>query len=436
MRQSQPDNKPIFLMSSKAPFESLDEWLPWLESLSPREIVLGLERVYEVKHRLDLHDPKFVVNVAGTNGKGSSVAMLESLLRNAGIVTGCYTSPHVISYNERTRIDGRPASEQVILEALAKVESVRGDVPLTFFEFGTLATLVAFDSAKVDAWILEVGMGGRLDAVNVIDPDVALITNVSIDHCAWLGDDVETIAREKAGIMRPAIPVIFGSEKVPDTVFEVANELDATLLVAGQDFAHEINQDGTWNWRGKKYQLNKILPPALQGSTQIGNASAVLAVLEVLDQNFVWDTTSVGMVFSGIQLDGRFQTIRDKWILDVAHNTESARVLANLIDGISIQGNVKLIIGMLQDKDLEGFVAPLAEAIDSFIAVTIPGPRGSAADDIAKDIANFTGKPCLLETDLASALEHADVSTNKDDRIVVTGSFQIVGPALEWLRAF
>ena len=224
-------------MSSKAPFESLDQWLPWLESLSPREIVLGLERVREVKHRLDLHDPKFVVNVAGTNGKGSSVAMLESLLRNAGIVTGCYTSPHVISYNERTRIDGRPASEQVILKALAKVESVRGDVPLTFFEFGTLATLVAFDSAKVDAWILEVGMGGRLDAVNVIDPDVALITNVSIDHCAWLGDDVETIAREKAGIMRPAIPVIFGSEKVPDTVFDVANELDATLLVAGQDLS-------------------------------------------------------------------------------------------------------------------------------------------------------------------------------------------------------
>ena len=423
-------------MSPKAPFESLDDWLPWLESLSPREIILGLERVREVKQRLDLHDPKFVVNVAGTNGKGSSVAMLESMLRHAGIVTGCYTSPHVISYNERTRINGRPASEQVILEALAKVESVRGDVPLTFFEFGTLATLVAFDSAKVDAWILEVGMGGRLDAVNVIEPDVALITNVSLDHCAWLGDDVETIAREKAGIMRPAIPVIFGSEAVPDTIWEIANGLDANLLVAGQDFTHEINLDGTWNWRGKKYQLNKILPPALPGATQIGNASAVLAVLEVLDPGFVWDVTSIGMVFSGIQLEGRFQIVEDKWILDVAHNPEAARVLASLIDDMSVQGNVKLIIGMLQDKDLEGFVAPLAEAIDSFIAVTIPGSRGTAADEIAQDIANFTGKPCLLESDLVSALQHAHLNSNNDDRIVVTGSFQVVGPALEWLRAF
>ena len=423
-------------MSLKAPFESLDDWLPWLESLSPREIVLGLERVREVKQRLDLHDPKLVVNVAGTNGKGSSVAMLESMLGHAGIVTGCYTSPHVISYNERTRIDGRPASEQLIVEALAKVESVRGDVPLTFFEFGTLATLVAFDSEKVDAWILEVGMGGRLDAVNVIEPDVALITNVSLDHCAWLGDDVETIAREKAGIMRPTIPVIFGSEKVPDAICEIANGLDANLLVAGHDFSHEINRDGTWNWRGKEYQLSNILPPALPGATQIGNASAVLAVLEVLDQGFIWNATSIGMVFSGIQLEGRFQTVGDKWILDVAHNPEAARVLAGLIHNMSVKGNVKLIIGMLQDKDLEGFVAPLAEAIDSFIAVTIPGPRGTAADEIAQDIANFTGKPCLLKSDLVSALQHAHLSSNNDDRIVVTGSFQVVGPALEWLRAF
>ena len=177
-------------------FDSLDDWLPWLESLSPREIVLGLDRVHEVMARLDIERPGLVINVAGTNGKGSSVAMLESILRAGGLRTGCYTSPHLSRYNERIRIDGLPADDAAVIAALEAVEAVRTDVPLTFFEFGTLAALQAFSTAGVDAWLLEVGMGGRLDAVNAVEPDGCLITNIALDHCAWLGNDIESIARE------------------------------------------------------------------------------------------------------------------------------------------------------------------------------------------------------------------------------------------------
>ena len=422
-------------MSPTASFESLDDWLPWLESLSPREIVLGLERVCAVQERLNLGRPQLIINVAGTNGKGSSVAMLESLLRQEGIVTGSYTSPHISRYNERTRIDGQPASEEVIKTALAKVESVRGDVPLTFFEFSTLATLVVFEMAKVDAWILEVGMGGRLDAVNAIEPDVALITNVSLDHCAWLGEDVESIAYEKAGIMRPSIPVIFGSEKVPDAIHEVANDLGANLLVAGRDFIHEINEDGTWNWWGIKTELKKIAPPALTGISQIYNASGVLAVLEAVGHGSLSNAASVGSVLSGTRLEGRFQQVKGKWILDVAHNPEAARVLASLLDEIDVQGDITVIIGMLQDKDVKGFVVPLVSTVNSFIAVPVAGARGTSADEIARHIANSSGKPCLLKSDVMEALEYANANSNSDDRIVITGSFHVVGPALEWLHA-
>ncbi|MDH3440816.1 MAG: Mur ligase family protein, partial [Gammaproteobacteria bacterium] len=229
------------IMKPTESFKSLADWLPWLESLSPREIVLGLDRVQAVLQNLDIARPETVITVAGTNGKGSSIAMLEAILRQQGIRTGSFTSPHVHRYNERTRIDGQPASDEAIISALATVESARGDTPLTFFEFGTLATLVAFAAAGVDAWLLEVGMGGRLDAVNAIEPDGCLITNVALDHCAWLGDDVESIAAEKAGIMRAGKPVVFGSTSLPDAIVRIAAETGADLVLAGRDFGFSVN---------------------------------------------------------------------------------------------------------------------------------------------------------------------------------------------------
>jgi len=415
-------------------FTSLDDWLPWLESLSPREIVLGLERVEEMLDRLAVRSPDLVVIVGGTNGKGSSVAMLEALLRGNGVRTGCYTSPHVSRYNERTRIDGQNASDEAIMAALQRVESVRRGIPLTFFEFGTLATLVAFDAAGVEAWILEVGMGGRLDAVNAVEPDASLITNVSLDHCAWLGDDVESIAREKAGIMRAGKPVVFGSSTVPAAIRDHANAIGARLLVAGREFGHETGPGDAWQWRGQAHVLRDLQRPSLTGRVQLDNASAVLALVEALGRDDLLTVARVNRALASIRLAGRFQQVDDRWILDVAHNPGAAEVLAAQLASRPNQGRIIGIVGMLGDKDAGGFIAPLCGQVDAWIAVPIAGTRAGPAERLAREIANRCNRPCLVADDLDSAMRLADERATADDRILVTGSFYLVGPALQWLE--
>ncbi|MDH4015674.1 MAG: Mur ligase family protein, partial [Chromatiales bacterium] len=240
----------------------LSAWLTWLESLSPNEIDLGLERVREVLERLEVPVAEHVIIVAGTNGKGSSVAMMSALLRAAGKRVGAYTSPHMIDYNERIVVQGQPASDDEIVAAFEKIEAVRKGVPLTYFEYGTLAAFVVFAEAALDVWVLEVGMGGRLDATNVVEPTAALITTVSLDHCDWLGKDIETIAVEKAGVMRGGIPVVFGSADVPQAIIDRAESLGADLRLRGRD-----------------YSLDAVPQPGLRGEFQVGNAAAVLALL-------------------------------------------------------------------------------------------------------------------------------------------------------------
>lgn len=421
-------------MNPTATFKTLDDWLPWLESLSPREIVLGLERVHEVLGRLELARPELVINVAGTNGKGSSVAMLEALLRQGGIRTGCYTSPHINRYNERTRIDGEPASDAAIIAALDRVEAARQDVPLTYFEFGTLATLVAFDTANVEAWVLEVGMGGRLDAVNAIEPDAGLITNVSLDHCAWLGNDIESIAAEKAGIMRPSRPVVFGSTNVPDAIRKKAELTGARLLLAGESFSSDEAGGETWSWQGEAVSLSGLSRPSLTGSAQIENASAVLAVLEALGRTDLLQPADVSTALSSLTLQGRFQQVGERWILDVAHNPAAGTVLCRLLEDLPDKRGVTAIVGMLADKDVSGFASSLQSAVEFWIAVSVGGSRGQAAHELGRDIANETGQPCLLVPNLADALEFAENGIDSSRRILVTGSFLVVGPALEWIR--
>jgi dihydrofolate synthase/folylpolyglutamate synthase len=396
-------------------FKTLDDWLPWLETLSPREIVLGLERVQLVLERLDLKRPELVINVAGTNGKGSSVAMFGSLLGQGGMTAGCYTSPHVSRYNERTRICGQPASDDLLIQSLQRVEDVRGDVPLTFFEFGTLATLVAFDSAKVDAWVLEVGLGGRLDAVNAIEPDACLITNVSLDHCAWLGNDVESIAGEKAGIMRSNKPVVYGSADVPQAISKTASDLGAELLLAGKNFSFAGRAGGQahWSWNGSRLSLPQLRPPAMPGQIQMQNVSAVLAVMEALHLDHFLAPDVVNASLTETVLDGRFQIVENscRWLLDVAHNPAAAKVLSDLLREQDFGGKVTAVIGMLADKDVEGVIEPLNEFVESWIAVTVEGARAETATQLAIRIANASNKPCLIAE-----------------------SAYLVGPALEWLR--
>lgn len=425
-------------MNPTGSFTSIDDWLPWLESLSPREIVLGLERVQDVLQRLALPRPERVIHVAGTNGKGSSVAMLEALLRADGVRTGCYTSPHVLRYNERIRIDGQSASDAQILQAFVTVEAAREDVPLTYFEFGTLAALVAFAAAGAETLILEVGMGGRLDAVNAVEPDAGLITNISLDHCAWLGNDRESIATEKAGIMRRSTPVVFGAEDVPAAIPACAKGIGADLILAGQDFNYTVNspRHDTWSWHGQQTRIEVLQRPALAGDFQIQNAAAVLALVEAMDLSRLLTPAHIDKAFGALKLPGRLQIIdkRCRWLLDVAHNAASARVLAESLSGLSVAGNITAIIGMQADKDVQGITAPLCELVDSWIAITVEGLRGEPAVTLARDIASQCNKPCLIAADLPQAMQVANSSARQEDLILVSGSFFAVGPALEWLQ--
>lgn len=422
-------------MNAPSGSTSLNGWLSWLETLSPREIDLGLDRVVAVLERLKLRPPQQVVHVAGTNGKGSCAAMLEAfLLRGAGSV-GCYTSPHLLRYNERIRVNGHPADDNAIIAAFERVESVRDGIPLTYFEYGTLAALVVFERAHLESLVLEIGMGGRLDAVNAVDPDAAIVTNVALDHCDWLGSDVETIAGEKAGVMRPGKPFVFGSTDVPGTITVRAAELCADLWLPGRDFAASAEATGTWMWKGRGRMLRNLVKPSLSGSYQLNNAAAVLALLESLHLDHLLTRDVVNEVLGKVSLPGRFQWAgpRNRWLLDVAHNPHAARGLAASLHALSPARPTVAIIGALGDKDVEGIVASLAPEIESWVAVTSLSPRALPAPVLAQTVANLTHKPCLVIENILDALHYVDKMAADDLVRLVTGSFYTVGPALEWL---
>ena len=414
---------------------TLAEWLLRLESFSPHEIELGLERVSVVLQALQLPRPARVLSVGGTNGKGSCVAMLQTILLQSGASVGSYTSPHINAFNERICVQGAPASDADIIAAFERVDAARGDTQLTYFEFGTLAALVVFAEKHVENVILEVGLGGRLDAVNAVDPDVALITNVSLDHCDWLGPDVESIAAEKAGIMRADTPAIFGSAPVPDTLAAYAAEIGAQLWRAGQDFAYSVRASGRFDWQGRDLSLQGLARPALIGDIQYSNAAAVLAALEAAGLQALLSPENVNAALSEVRLAGRMQIVQTdrRWILDVAHNPAAANALAESLAADDTDGETLVIIAMLNDKDVESVVTLLGTVVDRWIAVTAASPRAIAAEELGRIIANSSNKACLVATSLADAIQFAHDSTASHDRIVVTGSFYVVGPALQLL---
>jgi len=400
---------------------SLSDWLAWLETLSPSEIDLGLERVHDVLRRLPLQYPEHVLLIAGTNGKGSSVAMTDALLRAAGLRVGAYTSPHIVDYNERIAVDGQYASDDDIVAAFETVEAVRSDVPLTYFEYGTLAALVLFSKARLDAWVLEVGMGGRLDATNAIEPTAALITNVALDHCDWLGEDIETIAAEKAGVMRRGIPVVYGGMPVPDAISRRAGEVGARLLLRDRDFS-----------------LAGVPQPGLDGEFQVGNAAAVLALLRAARIDAAVSPALVERVLPEVRLAGRGQREqRDgiEWLFDVAHNPAAARALAELLESRKSQGTTTALVGLLDDKDVEGVAQALNAHIDRWICVAADSHRALPAAELGRRIANACSRPCLIADSLDGAMQSARRDARINDRILVTGSFYLVGPVLERLGA-
>ena len=400
----------------------LSAWLTWLETLSPNEIDLGLERVRDVLDQLDLDLPEHVLIIGGTNGKGSSMAMAGALLQAAGYSVGSYTSPHIVDYNERIAVGNRLASDAEIIAAFESIEAVRNDVPLTYFEYGTLAAFVVFAAADLDVWLLEVGMGGRLDATNVVDPTACLITNVALDHCAWLGDNIEAIAAEKAGIMRPGVPVVYGDLTVPEAIHRHAEEIGARLLLRDRD-----------------YSLDGIPQPGLPGRFQVANAAAVVAMLDAAGLTAAASRELVARVLPEVRLAGRGQRKDEdgvQWLLDVAHNPAAATELGRLLAAEPSGGKTIAVIGVLDDKDVDGIVAPLDEHVDLWVALAADSPRAVPAGELARRIANTSNRPCLIAESLPAALQLARREASAGDRILVAGSFYVVGPALQALGLY
>jgi dihydrofolate synthase/folylpolyglutamate synthase len=417
-------------------FATIAEWLAWQQVAHPVAIDPGLERAGEVCRRLALPRPRTVLTVGGTNGKGSVCAYLDAMLGAAGYDVGLFTSPHLVAYNERMRIGGRDADDTAIIAAFARIDEARGDISLTFFEWSTLAAFVLFAEERVDVAVLEVGMGGRLDAVNLADADVAAVVSVGLDHCEWLGGTTEEIGVEKAGIFRPGRPAIFGSRVMPDSVARAAATCGARLRRFRRDFDFVERADG-WDYIGVGSRRRELPLPGLAGSAQLANAVTALAVLEGAEPSVLVPDEAVRAGLTQVRLAGRFQIIggEPEWILDVAHNPDAAAALAASLRARPARGRTVAVCGILADKDIEGIVRPLAAAVEQWIAVGLSGARTLPAAELARRMDAVTGRTADVAADVEDGLRRARAFCAANDRVLVFGSFLTVGPALASLGA-
>ena len=427
--------------------DTLPDWLAYIERQHPRSIAMGLDRVREVAARMRLGRPaRQVVTVAGTNGKGSTVAFIEAIARAAGWRVGAYTSPHLLAYNERVRVDGRDADDASLVAAFEAVETARtgagdgdgsGDVPLTYFEYGTLAALRLFERSALDLAILEVGLGGRLDAVNVVDPDVAVITTVDLDHQDWLGEDRERIGFEKAGIARAWKPLVLGDADPPSSVLGHAYAIGASAWRIDNDFFFERVDADRWRWREVGCELDLPLP-ALAAPVQLRNAATAIAALRALDGAIPDEAWAEGV--AAARLPGRLQRfVRDgvEIVVDVGHNPQAARELAAWLDAAPAAGRELAVYGALGDKDVAGVVDALGGRIDAWFLAGLEsaGPRGIPVDALAGRLAGTAAARGGRHPDVDTALSAALDQARAGDRILAFGSFHTATAALQWLAA-
>lgn len=410
--------------------QTLEGWLSYLERLHPSAIELGLDRVAAVRGRLKLAPGFPIVSVAGTNGKGSVCAILESVLASAGYRTGLYTSPHLVHYNERVRIARRQVADDALVEAFARIERARAGTSLTYFEFGTLAAVDLFVRAEVDVAILEVGMGGRLDAVNVFDADCSVVTAIGLDHMDYLGPDRESIGAEKAGIFRANRPAICGDPDPPRSLLSRAGAIGARLSLIDRDYGFRA-EPGQWQFWSAAGRRSALPYPALRGSTQVANAATALAALEQVGQALPIDMGAIRRGLLEVELAGRFQILpgRPMVILDVAHNPQAARVLAESLRALPRADRTLAVFGMLGDKDIEGVVAELRPEIDEWFVAGLPGPRGADVQRIARAL-DGAGVPATRSGTPEAAYRQALGAAGQNDRIIVFGSFLTVAAVL------
>ena len=411
---------------------TLDDWLAYVSAQHPAAIALGLDRVREVASRMGLAKPPVAITVGGTNGKGSTCAFLETILVGAGYRVGLYTSPHLLRYNERVRLSGEEASDAVLVEAFERVEAARGATPLTYFEFATLAALHVFAAAEVEAAILEVGLGGRLDAVNIVDADVACVVSVDLDHQSYLGPDRESIGFEKAGIFRAGHPAIFGDNEPPRRLVEHAQAIGADLMLLGRDFRYEAHER-QWDFIGRKGARRAMPMPALRGRWQLKNASVALAALDEVGEALPVSLGEVKRGLALVRLPGRLQALpgRPSVVLDVAHNPHAARALAEGLGEMGYYENTLAVFAMLADKDIGGVVDAMRGRVDRWFVSAADVERAAPGAEVAKILAS-RGLGHLTRTfaTIPAALAAARREAGPNDRIVVFGSFHTVAEAL------
>ncbi len=416
---------------------ALARWLARIEGLNPKTIDLGLERLRGVADRLGLALPCAVVTVGGTNGKGSTCAMLEAILLADGYRVGVYTSPHLVRFNERARLGGAPVDDAALVEQFEAVEAARGGVALTYFEFTTLAVLRLFQQRAPEVAILEVGLGGRLDAVNLVDADCAIVTGIGIDHAEYLGDTRERIGWEKAHIYRPGRPAICSDPQPPATLVEYAQSIGADLWLCGRDFRYSGDRQ-QWSYAGRGLRRSGLAPPALRGANQLQNAAGVLAALESLRARLPVSQQAVRAGLAAVELPGRFQVLpaQPTVILDVAHNPHAAVQLAANLDAMPGFRQTFAVFGSMRDKDVDGVIAALKPRVRHWLPVSLPGPRAATAQWLAQRLEAAgvarEGEDSSVEChpDPSSALAAARGRAGANDRILVFGSFLTVADIL------
>ena len=410
---------------------TLDQWLDYQLKTHPQAIAMGLERVSEVAQRLQLSKPaQYVITVAGTNGKGSTVAFIEAMARAGGLRVGAFTSPHLLRYNERVRIDGKDIDDQSLISAFERIEKAREEIPLTYFEFGTLAALLIFEQSGLDLAILEVGLGGKLDAVNIIDADVAVITTVDLDHQQYLGTDRESIGADKAGIFRFGKPCVLAEKDPPSSVLRHAYEIGAFAIRAHADYLSEVRSDG-WTWREPGFEI-ELPMPSMSAPVQIDNAAAAVAALRALPLELPNEALVSGVrearVAARLQIIGESPQI----VVDVAHNPQAA---GQLVEWLRAHPKpTRAVFSALKDKDIEGIVVK----VDPFISrwylagISDAGPRGMTGDALAERLAPLiVPERRIVRADVAEALAVARADATANERVLVFGSFHTVAEALK-----
>lgn len=413
---------------------NLQEWLDWQQTLHPQNIDFKLERIKSVYEKLNIKKiADKVIIVAGTNGKGSTVAILESILFENNLSVGTFTSPHIKRYNERIKINKEEVSSSELIESFQIIDKLRGQTTLTYFEFATLTAFHLFNKRKLDYVVLEVGLGGRLDATNIIDSDLSIITSIGIDHTEFLGTTIDSIALEKAGVMRPFSPCIFADYKPPAVLLSYAKKNGSNFLYNQNDFFTKILQD-SWIWKGNsgKELVLPLLP--LRGDFQYNHAAAALQALDIIEPSIISDVKLLNKGIENIALMGRYQKVSSspEIIIDVAHNADSAEKLMDNL-GREQKRNTVAVIGILKDKDVYSLIKPMMKSVDKWFCGTINSERGMNADEIKSRMSTAIEHNNILTFDsIHLACDEAIKTLGKDDRLIVYGSFYTVSEFLDY----